>query len=324
MSREGAAGPVVNTVLGPCPPGELGVTLAHEHLWTRNESVYVQFPHLHDEALAADRIVGHLTQAREKGLRSMCDEGVAGLGRDIRFMQEISRQAGVRILAGTGFYTFDELPPYFAGRDIDTMADAFVHDLEVGIQGSEVRAAFLKCATDAPGLTPGVEKVLRACARAHRRTGAPIVTHTTAARRNGLDQLDVFDDEGVDAANVMIGHCGDTDDLEYLGRVLDRDALLGMDRFGMGDFLSMERRLATVVALWERGFGDRMLLSQDHSIVRDKVHTDEVYSQRGEWLTTTIFDRVIPSLIEAGIPVAEVDAMVTVNPQRWLTWCDPY
>ena len=129
------------------------------------------------------------------------------------------KEAGIKVVVATGLYTFNDLPTYFQVRDVDEMADLFVSDITEGIQGTDVKAAVLKCATDAPGVTPGVEKVLRAVARAHLRTGVPISTHTHAAMRRGLEQQDIFESEGVDLRRVIIGHSGDSEDLDYLTKL---------------------------------------------------------------------------------------------------------
>jgi phosphotriesterase-related protein len=134
------------------------------------------------------------------------------------------------------------------------MADAFVHDIEEGIQGTQVRAAVIKCATDAPGVTPGVEKVLRASARAHLRTGVPITTHTQASTKRGLEQQDIFAAEGVDLSRVIIGHSGDSEDLDYLTTLVDRGSYIGMDRFGLEGILSTEKRVAVIARLCEMGY----------------------------------------------------------------------
>lgn len=315
---------LIATVQGAVPAGELGRTLAHEHLRTRQEAVRVQFPHVYDEERAIAQIVEHLEAARDAGLETYCDATVAGLGRDVRLMRRVAEEAAVRVIAGTGYYTFDELPSYFAHRDVDVLAAAFVHDIEVGIQGTEIRAAFLKCATDAPGLTDGVVKVLRAVAAAHRQTGVPIVTHSVPELGNGLDQLDVFEAEGVDPTAVMIGHCGDTDDLEYLERIASRGARLGMDRYGMSDRLPTADRNRVVAHLHARGFGSQLMLAQDHSIVRDIRQSASVVEQRPDWSTRFVFERVIPDLIELGLPEPDVMAMVTGNAHRWLTPRPPY
>src|SRR5947207_7779696 len=111
------------------------------------------------------------------------------------------------------------------------MVEMFVGRIERGITDTAVKAAILTCATDEPGVTPGVERVLRAVAQAHRRTGVPISTHTHAGTRRGLEQQRIFAEEGVDLSRVVIGHCGDTTDLDYLQELIGNGSYIGMDTF---------------------------------------------------------------------------------------------
>ena len=92
------------------------------------------------------------------------------------------------------------------------MADHFVEDIEGGIQGTDIRAAFLKCAADAAGVTEHVEKIHRAVARASVKTGAPIMAHSMPAVATGPRQVEIFEEEGADISRVQIAHCGDSDD----------------------------------------------------------------------------------------------------------------
>ena len=136
-------------------------------------------------------------------------------------------------------------------------------DIEEGIAGTGVRAAMLKVVTDEQGLTPDVRRVMEAAATAHRRTGVPITTHTHAPSRNGRDQLRFFLERGVAPDRLVIGHCGDSQDLDYLRELMDAGATIGMDRFGMEHVLADDARLSTVLTLLQGGYADRMVLSQD-------------------------------------------------------------
>jgi phosphotriesterase-related protein len=102
-----------------------------------------------------------------------------------------------------------------------------------GIGTSGVKAAIIKCATDTAGVTPVIETILRASARAQKATGVPISTHTWAAGRTGLAQQAIFAQEGVDLRRVIIGHSGDSEDLDYLRGLMERGSTIGMDRFGL-------------------------------------------------------------------------------------------
>ncbi|HEY7151510.1 MAG TPA: hypothetical protein VH391_07500 [Solirubrobacterales bacterium] len=325
----------VQTVTGPIDADELGTTLVHEHLIYRDEAVAQWWPHLgsvvpvdppracepaelHGVAMESARAVA------ERGVRTICEPtGMFG-GRDVEFSRRVSEESGVQVVPCTGIYTYDYLPMFFVTRDADAMADLFVHDIEDGIQGTGIKAAFLKCAADEPGVNENVEKVHRAVARASVRTGAPIMAHSRPASQTAHRQIEIFEEEGVDLSRVQIAHTGDTDDLEYIERVLDKGVYIGMDRYGLEVFLPFERRNATVTALLERGYADRMFLSQDYCATLDwyPVEMEQQLLEAGaakDWSMTLVFDQVIPILREAGMTDQQLDTMMVENPKRWLT-----
>src|SRR5438270_8391312 len=187
-------------------------------------------------------------------------------GRDVRFMKRVSDETGVNIVPCTGIYTYEYLPHYFENRDADAIAAHFVEDIERGIQGTAIKAAFIKCAADAPGVTERIEKVHRAAARASVQTGAPIMAHSMPASGTGPRQVEIFVEEGVAPGKIQIAHTGDTDDLDYIEGLLDQGVYIGMDRYGLDLFLPTDRRNATVNELLRRGHAERMFLSQDFDI----------------------------------------------------------
>ena len=262
-TRTAIGEPSVETMTGPISTADLGFTLMHEHIFSRSEGVEHNFPFVWDEQAELDHAVDLLSALKAKGVDTIVDPTVLGLGRDVPLLLPVVEKAGIQVIAATGIYAYSEIPQYFQNRSVDHMAEVFVHDITEGIQGTDVKAAVLKCATDEPGVTPGVEKVLRAVARAHLRTGVPITTHTHAATKRGLEQQDIFASEGVDLRRVIIGHSGDSDDLDYLTKLLDRGSYIGMDRFGLDIFLPDAKRIATVARLCRMGYAERMVLSQD-------------------------------------------------------------
>ena len=150
------------------------------------------------------------------------------------------------------------------------------------------------------------------------------MAHSHPASENGLEQMRIFEEEGVDPAKVQIAHTGDTDDLDYIEQLLDRGAWIGMDRYGLEMFLPMDRRNATVIALLERGYADRMFLSADYCATIDWF-PEEAEQQlvaggmiAETWSMTLLFDEVIPALREAGMTDAQLDTMLVENPRRWL------
>jgi phosphotriesterase-related protein len=324
----------VETVTGPLEASELGTTLIHEHLRTRDEAVFEQWPGAESFGGIPERPIGPgedrdaaLEAARaalELGVRTIADPTVMFIGRDVAFMRDVSEQTGLQVIAATGIYTYDHLPPFFISRDPDQIAELFVSDIETGIQGTDVKAAFIKCAADEPGLTENVEKVHRAAARASLRTGTPIMAHSRPASETGPRQLEIFEQEGVDPARVLIAHCGDTTDVGYIERLLDRGAYVGLDRYGLELFLPYEQRQATTLALLERGHAERLFLSADSCATIDwfPPATAAQMLEAGmakHWNIRIVPERVLPELREAGVSEEQIETMMVRNPVAWLS-----
>jgi phosphotriesterase-related protein len=308
----------IETTAGPVDDSELGLTLVHEHLRVRSESVSFQFPHLYDEANEYERAVTQVSAAMERGVKTICDPTVMEAGRDIRFMSRVVEETGIQLVASTGIYADHHVPPHFQNRDVDYMADVFVRDIEVGIQGTGIKPGFLKCCTDHQGVTDDVEKVLRATARASNRTGRPIMTHSHPQSGQGLAQMKVFEDEGVPPERVLIGHTGDTDSLDYIEELLSHGPFIGMDRYGIDIILPTDQRNATVIELAKRGYAERMMLSQDTCCTIDWFPQELVDATAPNWKMTYVLDEIVPALKEAGVTGEQVDQMMVEAPRRWL------
>ncbi len=308
--------PHIQTATGAIETATLGFTLMHEHIYVLSEGVIANFPSLWDREARIVQAVAALAEAKAHGVSTIVDLTVLGLGRDAPLTREVSRQSGVNVIVATGLYTYDELPHYFVYRDIDHMADLFVRDIEHGIQNTDIRAGILKVATDEKGLTPGVEKVVRAVARAHRLTGAPISTHTHAATERGLDQQRIFTEEGVDLSRVVIGHSGDTEDIAYLEKLMAAGSYIGMDRFGVDSFMPTDKRVAVIAKLCERGHASKIVLSHDTSCYIDWYPEERLKQALPRWHFLHISDEVVPALLAAGVSEDQIRAMTIDNPRR--------
>jgi phosphotriesterase-related protein len=329
-----ATGETVETVLGPIDAGALGTTLIHEHLRTQDEAVHAQWPSagaaggIPERAIAPgedyDGAVEAAEAAIELGITTICDPTAMFLGRDVEFMRRVADQTGLQVVPCTGIYTYDHLPQFFLSRTPEQIADLFVADIEEGIQGTEIKAAFIKCAADEPGVNENVEKVHRAAAQAHVRTGAPIMAHSRPASDTAPRQIEIFEEEGVDLARVQIAHCGDSPDADYIESLIERGVWAGLDRYGLEMYLPYDQRQAATLALLERGYADRIFLSADSCATIDWFPA-EVIEQliaagaAKDWDIRIVPQRVIPDLKEAGVSDDQIETMMVRNPARWLT-----
>jgi phosphotriesterase-related protein len=315
---------VVHTARGPIDSAELGRVLVHEHIFACDLEYTLNYrPDFIEEEQVAEA-ARRLEAVKETGIDTIMDLTVLGLGRNIPSIVKVARQTKVNIIVATGCYTMDGLPkslehvgPGLMFNQPDPMPDMFVRDIAVGIHRTDVKAAILKCAIDMPGLTPGVERVMRAVGQANVRTGAPITVHTASHTQSGLVAQRVFKEEGVDLRDVIIGHCGDTTDLDYLTKLADEGSILAMDRFGMDMMLPLDKRISTVVEMIKRGYVDHLTLSHDCWCFSDFFPTEEA---RAAYLPhhsyCYVSQTVLPALLEAGVTQDDIDKMQIANPRR--------
>jgi phosphotriesterase-related protein len=329
--------PQVQTVRGPVDTSELGRTFMHEHIFVLTADVQQNYPGEwgNEDDRVADA-VGKLQALAAQGIRTIADPTVIGLGRYIPRVQRIAELVpDLHILVATGCYTYDDVPWFFhyrgpalsaaVGVDVpDPMVDMFVTDIRDGIAGTGVKAAFLKCAIDNKGMTDGVARVMRAVAKAHRQTGMPITVHTHPGSQTGLAVKRVLcDEEGVDATRVVLGHSGDSTDIEHLTELAQHGFILGMDRFGINIETTFESRADTLVELCRRGFAEQMVLSQDASCYIDWIDPN-VLALLSQWHYLHIVNDVLPYVRDHGVTEDQIDAMLVRTPRRYFENVTPY
>lgn len=314
------------TALGPIPGERLGATLMHEHIYSLFPDYRADYG-WDEEAAIADAAAA-LDDLADAGIGTLVDMTVYGMGRSAARLRRIAEAAPrINIIGATGVFTFGDIPNFFRVRmnmvRENWMAEFFAAEITEGIGDSGVRAGAIKLVTDRQGANDDVRTIATQVARAHLETGAPIITHAHAATRQGLAQQELLRAEGVDLGNVVIGHSGDTADLDYLERLIDNGSWLGMDRFGHGFTAPLEQRIDTVVRLCERGYAGRLVLSHDANVVSDAVPEELLDAPEiAGWNYRCIPDVVLPALRERGVPERDIDQMMVHNPRAILEYSD--
>lgn len=315
----------VETLRGPIDSGSLGRVLIHEHIFLMDMEYTCNYRPDFFEDETVLKAAGRLNALKASGIDTIVDLTVLGLGRHVPSLAKVGQLTDLNIIIATGAYTFNEVPGPFAFHgpgllkhaEIDPMIDHFVRDITVGVAGTAIKAGELKCAIDMPGLTPGVERVLRAVAQAHRATGTPITVHTAPQIEAGLIVQRVLAEEGVNLEAVVIGHCGDSTDIDYLMKLADKGSLLGMDRFGVDFAITMEQRVQTIAEMVRRGYAGSMALSHDCCAWSDYFpQVEDYHAAMPDHHYLHIHNDVIPALREAGVSEADLDRMFIDNPRR--------
>jgi phosphotriesterase-related protein len=317
----GPGSPPVQSVLGPVDPRDLGMTLMHEHVVLRTPGFAENYPFTYPRDSIIEQAAAELSQLRAKGVHTIVDLTTVDLGRDAGLLADVSRRSGVNIVAATGSY--HHVPTYFRPRTAERISSLFITDLERGIAETGVRAGVIKCAADEPGMTDDIRKLTEAAALAHLATGALISTHTSPAQRTGLAQATVLSGMGVDLRRVVIGHCGDTADHGYLRELLDMGVNLGLDRFGLTDYLDTDARCEIVATLCAEGYDRRLVLSHDAFCFSDAVSRRYRDQHLPDWRMDHLVEDVLPRLRRLGVAESAIENMTVTNPARLLPASEP-
>ena len=343
----------VRTVLGDISPDEPGVTLSHEHLvvdttdlfWTppatdapaelhalvekpvraEDYDLLVARPFISKDNLDMTDLsvaIKELELYRDAGGRSFVDVsgGISGWHPDS--LVTASKATGVNIVASTGWYISPSHPAELANASVDEMAAMMTSDIEVGITGTDVRAGVIGELGMSDPLHPVEEKVLRAGARAQRRTGVPITVHAAVYKKEAHRYIDILEEEEADLTSVYISHMdGSCPDFAYHESVMDRGVSIDYDLFrgapwndshvlfGGDHWISDEERCETLTQLCADGYGDQIMLAQDACL---KIRWTE-YGGKGY---AYILREIVPKLRALGVTEQQVTAMLVDTPKR--------
>jgi predicted metal-dependent phosphotriesterase family hydrolase len=308
--------PRVMTVSGPIPPDKVGFTLPHEH-------TAISLWHVPDRwdywQLTADDdiLLDELRDYRRRGGGTLVDLTLPGVARNPDRLRRLASETGLNVVMGTGWLSESYYPPEarIDRRSVDDLADELVAEFEHGVGTSGIRPGIIgEIGTDRPWVSAQEERVHRAAARAARRTGMAITTHSLKSAV-GLDQLRIIADEGVDPGRVVIGHADSHLDLDYYIAVLDAGANLQFDllghRFGVEETIE-PRLVEAIVELLERGFASQLLLSQD-------VSHDRQLKAHGGFGYVYLHQHFLPTLRTAAVGEGEIRQLTMDNPARILT-----
>jgi phosphotriesterase-related protein len=311
----------VRTLTGDVAPESLGRTLIHEHLcvdWGEMLGRPKVLDFDYDAML--DRMVAKMEELHQVGIGAMVECTPIGCGRYVDLFKDVARRSPVKIIASTGFFHESWCPMHPIGQalDIDALTDLFTREITEGMGDTLIKAGVIKCATGEGRISSKEEQILRASARAHKATGCPIITHTTNGM--GLEQLDIFESEGVSPEEVIVSHIGfEEDPLEYSEQMLRRGANVSFDRIGMHMFYDDDHWVKMVGNAIKKGYIDQVMLSHDAAVF---AHGLEEASDENVFDDYTYISRVfLPKLQkEADVAVEQIGIIMEHNPQRVLAF----
>jgi phosphotriesterase-related protein len=326
-------GAVIRTVLKDYPPGELGggATLFHEHM-SQAPGFLSRFRQYAADAAAVNRhpntppppapttppldlsfmqdldlMTEELAIAKREGIACIVDAGHPDMGRDVGALRQLSLRSGMPIVAGGGFYAQPFYPSEISTMSEDQIVQALIAQAEADPIGAFGEIGSWDY------ITKDERRVFRAVGRAHLATNIPIFTHTGIPGKSALEQLDIFEDVGVDPKHVVIGHLTNLVDpnTEIHRAICRRGAFVGFDRQGGP---SDDPVVPMVISLIDAGYADNILLSSDFFNVNQLKRNNK---EMGYAKTLTVF---VPKVKKAGASDEVLRRIMDDNPRRFLAF----
>jgi phosphotriesterase-related protein len=339
------------TVLGPIPRDDLGITLPHEHLLIDFGVMFAEPPAASDRGRAAEpvsidnlwwvryhynesldnlRLTDEATARDEAGLfrlaggRTLVDPTNRGLARDPLALARIARATGLHIVMGAGYYVQASHPPGLARGSAEDVAAEIVADITAGVGDTGIRAGLIGEIGCSWPWTDDERKSVRAAVWAQRQTGAPLMIHPGRHERAPIEILDVVRREGGDLSRTIMCHIDRTiADPGVLLELAATGCYLEYDLFGSeisyypyNPAFSMPndgQRIAWILRLMEAGYGERVLVSHDIAYKHGLVR----YGGHGYH---HLLRHVVPQFRRRGLDEAAIRRLLVDNPARVLAF----
>jgi phosphotriesterase-related protein len=331
---------ILRTVTGDVPASACGPTLAHEHLvaeilcyWDESEAPELVAASVAEQpvdvrrapwAVRENLLLQDLRVARSElarfadaGGRTVIEVTPHGLGRDVRALAWLSRETGVQIVAGCGYYSAISHPPGLGERRERAIAEEMSREILEGIGGTGVRAGVIGELGASDPLDPVERRVLRAAGRAQQETGAAVVVHTAPGTQSPFDVAKALVGAGADPAKVVISHIDERfrDDLRLFKRLAAIGCRFGLDTFGRDLYYrargrqhpSDAVRIEAVLRIVDAGLIDHILVAQDI------CHRHEL-AACGGWGYDHILRVIRPRLEAAGLGPDEIETILERTP----------
>jgi phosphotriesterase-related protein len=304
---------MVRTVLGPVAADDLGMTDAHTHVWIAPPpGTAADAPRLTDQAA----IAAELAEYRAAGGGGIVDCQPGGCGRDGRVLARLARQAGLHVVACTGYHRRRYYPDDAAvwrltaeqatALFVDELTEALGETREAPIVAGFVKAACEATVADTPAA------LLAAVAEASRRTGAAVGVHT----ERGADAeaiVDFFDRRGVPPARLVLFHMDKRPDFALHRTLAAAGVLLEYDTFYRPQYDPDTNAWPLIERMVAHDLEHAVALGTD-------VADAAMWARLGRGPGLPGFAGAVRARLQARVPASAVGQLMGANIARRLAW----
>lgn len=303
---------MMNSVTGP-------VTVSPGETWLSHEHILVDFigadsidPKRWNHDAIIKSTLNYLEEVKSHNVKYFVDATPAYLGRDVLLLEKIAKRTGLTIITNTGFYgaVNNKYVPAFAfEKTAEELAEIWIDEYKNGIEGTTVKPGFIKISVDVADTLDDIDqKLVRAAAITHLRTGLTIASHTGEAK--GLwPQLQILKEMGVSPGAFIWVHAQNEKDNENYVQAAKQGCWISLDGLGW----DLDKHVQKLVFAKERGILDKILISHDAGWYDPQKQTQTIQPY------TNIFTKFFPALKARGFNNEELDRLISDNPSRAFT-----
>jgi len=339
----------INSVLGELKRNELGVVTPHEHIFI-NLSAFFNERELRDiENPAEEKVkmeyLGQLNRDpyalkdnlkmddyeiqkkeilrfKKAGGNTIVDATMPGIGRNPKTLAKISKETGINVIMGTGYYVTSTHPEKLCNMSEEKIAEEMIKELTDGVDG--IKAGVIGEIGISEVFDDNERNVLRASAIAHKQTGSGVLIHINPWTTNGLEAAEILLEKGVSPDRIAISHIDVENREEYVLKLLEMGVFVEFDNFGKEYFVDLEarrdgygcfvtdvQRIEFLKKLIKKGYVNQILLSCD-------VCLKTLLRTYGGWGYDHVLVNIVPMMKEFGISDTDIETMIKKNPVNFL------
>lgn len=297
----------IQTVLGDIPPEKFGLALVHEHVMCDFIGADKVSKGRYDVKEVYTVMLPYFDEISQLGVTGFVDCTPAFLARDVQLLADLSKASKIHILTNTGLYKEPFLPKYVWEYSAERLAEMWIREIECGIDGTSIKAGFIKIAVNPDRIIPIQQKIVRAAALCSLSTGAAIACHT-ASGVAAMHILEILGEEQVDPSRLIIVHCDAEEDLNLHREIAKRGAWIEYDGISKEN---AEKVLKMIEFITKEGLEGQLLLSQDSGWYNiGEVHGG--YIRNYAYLVRDF----LPMMLSRGFNQELIDMIMRKNPAR--------
>lgn len=288
----------------------MGLTLIHEHMLVDFIGADSISPDRWNRDSVVSKVLPYLLQVKEHGVKTILDCTPSYLAKDPLLLKTLSEKSGIQILTNTGFYGAvggKYLPEFVQTESAEQLAERWIDEFQNGIEGTGIKPGFIKISVnEADTLSEIDQKLVRAAAITHQKTGLTIASHT-GTWKTAAQEVKILQEMGVKPSEFVWVHAQAEKDFENYRKAAEMGVWISLDGIGWAIDPYVERLLFAK----EKGFLDQILISHDAG------WHDPSKPYGGDFQPfTNIFEKLIPGLNEKGFSQSDWNQLLIENPKQ--------